>query len=85
VVVGWTRNGHVFSVSSWNYGRHWSPMTLLPLVNPNSCMDGITWSDGIDLLVLNPTLLVPGGRLTVMVSSDHKTWNPVLNVGNERG
>jgi predicted neuraminidase len=25
------------------------------------------------------------GRLTVVVSSDHKTWNPVLDLENDRG
>ncbi|MFM0298372.1 MULTISPECIES: sialidase family protein [Paraburkholderia] len=87
--VGRTRNGHVFSVSSSDYGRHWSPMTLLPLLNPNSGVDGITLSDGRDLLVLNPAPLVPGekgrGQLSVLVSSDHKTWRPVLDLENERG
>jgi predicted neuraminidase len=52
-------------------------------------VDGITLSDGRDLLVLNPAPLVPGekgrGQLSVLVSSDHKTWRPVLDLENERG
>lgn len=89
VAVGRTRNGHVFSVSSADYGRHWSAMTLLPLLNPNSGVDGITLADGRDLLVLNPAPLMPQergrGRLTVLVSSDHTRWSPVLDLENERG
>ncbi|KVR07248.1 hypothetical protein BGV71_12475 [Burkholderia ubonensis] len=87
--VGRTREGHLFSVSSSDYGRHWSSMTLLPLLNPNSGIDGVTLSDGRDLLVLNPTPLESGEkgrwRLTVFVSSDHKTWNEVLDLENEKG
>lgn len=87
--LGRTRNGYVVSLSSIDYGRHWSQITRLPILNPNSGIDGVTLSDGRDLLVLNPTPLLAEdrgrGRLTVLVSDDHQEWHTVLDLENEAG
>ncbi len=82
--VGRTRQGKIFSVESQDAGHTWSEMTLLDVPNPNSGVDAVTLSDGRHLLVYNNTAR---GRspLNVALSSDGKTWTPLLTLESERG
>jgi predicted neuraminidase len=82
--VGRTRAGRVFETSSSDGGRSWSALTLTALPNPSAGTDATTLKDGRHLIVYNPT---EKGRtpLSVAMSSDGKTWNPVLVLEQEPG
>jgi alpha-L-rhamnosidase len=64
---------------SWSddNGRTWSKFELTNLPHPGSGIDGVTLSDGRQLLVYNHTVR---GRtpLNVAVSSDGKKWDAAL-------
>ena len=59
-------------------------MTLTPLPNPNSGIDAVTLSDGLQLLVYNHT---PRGRspLNVAVSRDGKNWQAAAVLEDQPG
>lgn len=83
--LGRTRQGKVFTISSEDAGKTWSPMTLLDAVpNPSSGTDAVTLQDGRHLLIYNP---VPKGRtpLVIAVSRDGREWKQVLTLENEPG
>jgi predicted neuraminidase len=82
--VGRTRSGKIFTTSSVDEGRTWTPLALLELPNPNSGIDAVTLRDGRFLIVYNDTTT---GRspLNVAVSSDGHTWRSVLTLENEPG
>lgn len=83
--VGRTRQGLVFTISSQDAGRTWSPMTLLEGVpNPSAGTDAVTLADGRHLLVYNP---VAKGRtpLVVAVSRDGRAWKQVATLEDEAG
>lgn len=82
--IGRTRQGKIFSLTSGDGGKTWSPMELLDLPNPNSGIDAVTLRDGRHLLVYNP---VTKGRspLAVALSSDGRAWTNVLTLENEPG
>ena len=85
LAVGRTRQGKVFSTSSDDAGRTWTPLSLIDsLPNPNSGTDAVTLADGRHLIVYNP---VPRGRtpLAVAVSRDGRTWTRVLTLESEPG
>ncbi|MBS1727590.1 MAG: exo-alpha-sialidase [Armatimonadetes bacterium] len=82
--VGRTQQGRVFSIDSNDKGKTWGPMSLTDVPNPNSGCDAITLKDGRHLMVYNNT---PSGRtpLCVAISSDAKTWTPVLTLESDPG
>ena len=65
--------GRILQSWSEDNGKTWSKMEPIPLVNPNSGIDGVTLKSGRHLLVYNHTLL---GRspLNLAASDDGKTW-----------
>lgn len=82
--VGRTRSGRVFETWSADSGRHWSPLVLTSLPNPNSGLDAVTLRDGRQLIVYNHTA---SGRspLNVAVSRDGKVWEAALTLESEPG
>jgi len=82
--VGRTRQGKVFQIWSQDYGRTWEKMTTLDLPNPNSGIDAVTLKNGRHILVYNHT---ERGRtpLNVAISTDGRTWQPVLTLENTPG
>jgi predicted neuraminidase len=71
---------------SWSEdgGRTWSKLELTDLPHPGSGVDGVTLSDGRQLLVYNHTV---NGRspLNVAVSSDGRKWSAALVLENTPG
>jgi len=65
-------------------GKTWTELKPTDLPNPNSGIDGVTLSDGRQLLVYNHTT---EGRspLNVAVSSDGQQWKNVLVLENKEG
>jgi len=83
--IGRSRQNHVFSTWSRDGGRHWEPMTLLDLANPNSGTDAVMLADGRALLVYNPTASGKDwwdgrGTLAVALSDDGTHWTRVLTL-----
>lgn len=83
-----TREGVVAQSWSKDNGKSWSEMSATNLPNPNSGTDAVTLIDGRQLLVYNHTVrkgTFPSGRnmLNVAISSDGKTWKPVLTLERE--
>lgn len=72
-----TRQGRLGESWSEDHGRHWSPIGLTDLPNPNAGTDALTLADGRHLLVSNPTTK---GRtpLVVSTSDDGKAWRQAL-------
>ncbi len=77
MALGRTRSGKLFTTTSADSGRTWTPTTLLDLPNPNSGTDAVTLTDGRHLLIYNHTAK---GRspLNLAVSPDGRTWNAAL-------
>jgi predicted neuraminidase len=65
-------------------GKTWGRMEAVALPNPNAGLDGVTLSDGRQLLVYNHT---ERGRspLNVAVSRDGGVWQPAVVLESERG
>ncbi|MBN2476442.1 MAG: exo-alpha-sialidase [Pirellulales bacterium] len=85
-----SQQGRIVEVWSDDGGRTWGKMTATLLPNPNSGIDGVTLSDGRQLLVYNHTVRggpSPRGRemLNVALSPDGKLWNAALVLENEPG
>jgi len=82
--VGRTRSGKIFEIWSADAGKTWGELALTALPNPSAGTDAVTLRDGRQLLVYNHTAT---GRspLNVAISSDGKTWNPVLVLEEEAG
>ena len=71
-------------------GKTWSPMAASPLPNPNAGTDAVTLADGRQLIVYNHTVrgaIFPANRtmLNVAVSTDGKSWKPVLTLERAPG
>lgn len=82
--IGRSRQGRVFTMTSDDAGKTWSPMTLLDVPNPSSGTDAVTLGDGRHLLVCNP---VEKGRtpLAVFVSGDGQAWKQAVVLESEPG
>ncbi|MGA7439952.1 MAG: sialidase family protein [Luteibacter sp.] len=88
--IGRTRQGKLFQTRSVDGGRHWSPMRLLDVENPNSGIDAVSLADGRYLLVYNPGQ--PGknwwdgrGTLAVAMSENGIQWKRVLTLEDKPG
>lgn len=88
--IGRTRQGRLFDTRSRDGGRHWAPLRLLDVDNPNSGIDAVALADGRFLLVYNPAL--PGkdwwdgrGTLAVALSADGEHWTRVLTLEDHPG
>ncbi|WP_281852905.1 sialidase family protein [Dyella sp. GSA-30] len=88
--IGRTRQGKLFQSLSSDGGRHWSPLRLLDIDNPNAGIDAVSLADGRYLLVYNPDL--PGrqwwdgrGTLAIAVSEDGMRWRRVLTLEDKPG
>lgn len=71
-------------------GKSWSPLTPSGLPNPNAGTDAVTLKDGRQFLVYNHTVRggeFPSGRnmLNVAVSTDGKSWKPMMTLERDRG
>jgi alpha-L-rhamnosidase len=77
-----TENEVIAQNWSVDSGKTWSEMTATPLPNPNSGIDGVTLTDGRQLLVYNPTGRNWGDRvpLSLALSTDGENWDRVLDV-----
>ncbi len=77
-----TKNSVVSQNWSEDYGKTWSEMSATALSNPNSGIDGVTLTDGRQLLVYNPTKRNWGDRvpLSIALSTDGEDWNRVLDL-----
>lgn len=82
--LGRSRNGKLFTTTSKDQGRSWSPMALTNLPNPNAGTDAVTMNDGRHVLIYNHT---PKGRspLNVAVSADGISWQAALALETEPG
>ncbi|MBC7369336.1 MAG: exo-alpha-sialidase [Undibacterium sp.] len=82
--VGRTRQGKLFTTTSDNSGRTWTPLALTTLPNPNSGTDAVTLADGRQLIVYNHTAR---GRtpLNVAISRDGVTWQPAADLETTPG
>ena len=74
----------IYETWSADDGRTWSKLAPTMLPNPNSGIDGVTLSDGRQLLVYNHTT---NGRspLNVAVSKDGKEWKAAVMLETEKG
>ncbi len=77
-----TQNEVIAQNWSEDNGETWSKMTATSLPNPNSGIDGVTLSDGRQLLIYNPTAKNWGDRvpLSIALSKNGKEWNRVLDL-----
>jgi predicted neuraminidase len=76
---------------SWSKdgGTTWSPMEATELPNPSAGTDAVTLKDGRQLLVYNHSdrgrKAPDRGMLNVAISSDGKSWKPVMTLENQKG
>lgn len=77
-----TKNNVISQNWSDDYGKTWSEMTASRLPNPNSGIDGVTLTDGRQLLIYNPTDRNWGDRvpLSIAVSEDGEDWQRLLDL-----
>ena len=71
---------------SQDNGETWSQISRTAFPNPNSGTDAITLSNGLHLLVYNPTVKGKNGRskLSVALSKTGENWQEVLSLENEK-
>jgi predicted neuraminidase len=81
-----SRDNSVMQSFSDDNGDTWSQITRTVLPNPNSGTDAITLSNGLHLLVYNPTVKGKNGRskLSVALSKTGKDWQEVLSLENKK-
>ena len=83
--IGRTKQNRLFSTSSTDGGRTWSPLKLLDVPNPNSGIDAAMLADGRACLVYNPTTHGKDwwdgrGTLAMALSADGEHWKRVLTL-----
>ena len=81
-----SRDNSVMQAFSQDNGETWSQISRTALPNPNSGTDAITLSNGLHLLVYNPTVKGKNGRskLSVALSKTGENWQEVLSLENEK-
>jgi alpha-L-fucosidase len=84
------RSNQNYILESWSFddGKNWSALEKTNIANPNSGIDAVTLSSGLQVLVYNPTISgkewVNGrNQLNVAVSRDGKTWKDVYQLENQ--
>ncbi len=77
----------IMTTTSMDGGNSWSTPTRTSLPNPNSGIDAVTHSSGIDVLVYNPTRKdgMDRGELAVAISTDGVKWENKLTLESEKG
>lgn len=90
LALGRSKRDRVFTTESRDGGRHWSPLRLLDLPNPNAAVDLLHLTDGRYLLVYNPRTAGKEwwdgrDRLSVALSDDGERWTEVLTLEDEPG
>jgi alpha-L-rhamnosidase len=84
-----SENRAILSTVSKDNGRSWSPLEPIGLPNNNSGIDGVTLTDGRQVLVYNHVLPPPGNTkgerspLNVAVSPDGHDWYAALVLEND--
>jgi predicted neuraminidase len=79
-----TQSSRIFETSSADSGATWSALVPTELPNPNAGIDGMTLTDGRQLLVFNrsETERTP---LNVAISSDGRSWHDVIVLEKDAG
>ena len=84
------RSNQDYIMESWSVdeGKTWSNLQKTNVLNPNSGIDAVTLSSGLQVLVYNPlqsgTEWVNGrNKLNVAVSVGGKTWKDMLELENQ--
>lgn len=84
------RSNQNYVMESWSAdeGKTWSPLQKTNVLNPNSGIDAITLSSGLQVLVYNPmqsgTEWVNGrNKLNVAVSTDGVNWKDIAELENQ--
>jgi len=81
-----SKQGVITQAWTKDRGKTWGKMTATPLPNPNSGIDAVTLTNGVQLLVYNHTTkdTKPGGRefLNVAVSDNPGDWEAALVLEN---
>jgi len=84
------RSDQNYIMESWSTdeGKNWSPLAKTKVLNPNSGIDAVTLSSGLQVLIYNPMESgkdwVNGrNKLNVAVSADGKIWKDVAILEDE--
>jgi predicted neuraminidase len=84
------RSNQDYIMESWSAdeGKTWSTISKTAVLNPNSGIDAVTLSSGLQMLVYNPmqsgTEWVNGrNKLNIAVSADGKNWKEMLELENQ--
>ena len=72
-----TKQGFIAESWSKDAGKHWGPLTLTKLPNPNGAIDAVRLRDGRFLLVYNASA-TERNVLNLAVSRDGRKWTPEL-------
>lgn len=82
-----SRQNVIVQTFSDDNGKTWSPLTKQTMMNPNSGIDAVTTSEGLQVLIYNPAVMGKdwsAGRneLRVAVSEDGENWKDVYELEN---
>jgi len=72
-----TKQGFIAESWSRDLGKHWDPLTLTKLPNPNGAIDAVRLKDGRFLLVYNASA-TERNVLNLALSNDGRQWTPEL-------
>ncbi len=85
------RSNQNFILQSWSTdnGKTWSKLTKTELPNPNSGIDAVTLSDGLQMLVYNPMEAgkewVEGrNKLNLAMTLDGENWKKILELEDQK-
>jgi predicted neuraminidase len=91
LALGRTKQGRMFSMTSVDEGRTWTPMRLLDFICSNSGIDGVTLADGRRVVVYNHARNAAGdwrvGRdtIAIAISADGQNWQKGCLIETEPG
>lgn len=72
-----SRENRIVQTWSTDQGKTWEPVKATELPNNNAGIDGVTLSNGLQLLVCNP-ITEGRHRLALLASSDGKNWKSMM-------